>query len=85
MAKELRPPEEPLPPAAIGRPPSRIPVIIRSHEGSQHNVGANQRAGIKYAQFFVHLIDIERHYFSRAQVPSPMARPKTSEQGNRRR
>jgi hypothetical protein len=34
MAKGLRPPGTPLLPAAIGRLPSRMPVIIRSHEGS---------------------------------------------------
>ena len=43
MAEGLCPPEEP-PPAAIGRLPSRMPVIIRSHEGSAGIMGEDAGA-----------------------------------------
>jgi hypothetical protein len=38
MAEGLRPPWVTEPKAAIGRPLSRMPVIIRSHESSAMNV-----------------------------------------------
>jgi hypothetical protein len=38
MAKGLRPLKAPLPSAAIGRLPSRMPVCTRSHEGSTDKI-----------------------------------------------
>jgi hypothetical protein len=69
--RELRPPWIPLSKAAIGRPLSRMPVIIRSHESSPGSINALQRAGIKIAQQFAKPIDIKRHYFSNWPFPSP--------------
>ena len=48
MAKGLRPQWIPLPKAAIGRLPSRIPVIIRSHESSGAIVHEVLGVGINY-------------------------------------
>ena len=48
MAKGLRPPQVTEPKAAIGRLPSRTPVIIRSHEGSAGIMREEWGAGIKW-------------------------------------
>ena len=47
MAEGLRPRAAPLLSAAIGRPLSRMPVIIRSHESSGASMRAVCGAGIK--------------------------------------
>jgi hypothetical protein len=51
MAEGLRPPRAPLPLAAIGRPLSRMPVIIRSHESSGESVTRLLRAGTAFLFF----------------------------------
>ena len=70
MAEGLRPPEEP-PPAAIGRLPSRMPVIIRSHEGSACIMGQERRAWMEIGALFDQSVDIERHYSFKRRNPSP--------------
>jgi hypothetical protein len=58
MAKGLRPPTIPLSPAAIGRLLSRMPVIIRSHEGSAVKISEVWGGGDKMG-------DLSTNYFTR--------------------
>ena len=52
-AEGLRPRMTPLSCAAIGRLPSRMPVIIRSHEGSGENVTRLLGVGDKIGGLFL--------------------------------
>ncbi len=63
--RELRPPTIPLPPAAIGRPLSRMPVIIRSHESSPASMVEDVGRGMEFVLQFVQDVDIERNYFQK--------------------
>jgi hypothetical protein len=68
--RELRPPQVTEPNAAIGRPLSRMPVIIRSHESSPASMREDVRRGMEFVLQFVQVIDIERNYFSKALIPA---------------
>ena len=70
MAEGLRPPRVTEPEAAIGRPLSRMPVIIRSHESSGASMMEDVGRGMECVLQFVQIVDIERNYFSKARFPS---------------
>jgi hypothetical protein len=64
MAEGLRPPQVTEPEAAIGRPLSRMPVIIRSHESSGASMMEDAGWRMECVLKFVQDVDIERYYFS---------------------
>jgi hypothetical protein len=68
----------PLPRAAIGRLLSRMPVIIRSHEGSADKITVYWGWGIKivtYQPTILQAIDIKSNYFHDAKILSPSSQP----------
>jgi hypothetical protein len=56
MAEGLRPPQVTEPETAIGRLPSRMPVIIRSHEGSAGKYARVLRGGDEMIVLFLRKI-----------------------------
>ncbi len=81
--RELRPPQVTEPKAAIGRPLSRMPVIIRSHESSGISMMEDVGRGMEFVLQFVQAVDIKQKYFSKAPILSPVLTARSMRRGRR--